>query len=239
MRLDEFLVKYKNIESRNKAVQLIENNCVMIKNKICNKKNYQLCEDDINNLIINQDLKYVSRAGYKLECATNNFKINFKNKIVMDVGASTGGFCDFCLQNGVKKVYCIDVGTNQLNDKIKKNPKVVNYEKTNIKDINQCMFNEPIDIVVNDISFISSKYMFEAIKKIKLSSDFNLITLIKPQFELNNEIVSKKQGYVDKKYHQLAIDNVIKYAVDNGFKVIDIIPSSILGAKKENQEYLM
>ena len=235
MRLDEYLVVNKIVESRNKATFLIENNLVSVNNIIVNKKNYIVNNNDVIKII--EELKYVSRAGYKLEEALKQFKIDCKDKVVLDIGASTGGFSDVCLQNGAKLIYCLDVGYNQLHPKIKNNKKIINLEKTNIKDLNSKMIPAKIDLVVSDISFISSEYMFKAIRKINLAQNADIISLIKPQFELSPNQV--KNGLVNEKYWNIAIDKVKKYANNNNFKTIMVIDSPLKGAKKGNKEFLL
>ncbi len=235
MRLDEYLVVNKIVESRNKATFLIENDLVSVNNIIVNKKNYIVNNNDVIKII--EELKYVSRAGYKLEEALKQFKIDCKDKVVLDIGASTGGFSDVCLQNGAKLIYCLDVGYNQLHPKIKNNKKIINLEKTNIKDLNSKMIPAKIDLVVSDISFISSEYMFKAIRKINLAQNADIISLIKPQFELSPNQV--KNGLVNEKYWNIAIDKVKKYANNNNFKTIMVIDSPLKGAKKGNKEFLL
>lgn len=237
MRLDEYLVNKHNIESRNKATKLIESGFVLINNIVVNKKNYIMKENDKVQIV--DDIKYVARSGYKLEYAIETFKIDCHDKIIIDIGASTGGFSDVCLQNGAKKVFCVDIGKDQLHHKIANNENVVILDKTNVKNLSTKLINEEIDIVVSDISFISSKYMFKAIKNLRLKKNANIISLIKPQFELDNKIVSKQKGFVSERFHQQAIDNVCNYAKENNFKIISIIESPIKGAKKQNKEYLL
>lgn len=237
MRLDEYLVINLNVESRNKANKLIDANFVVVNNNVVNKKNYLVKENDCVKII--EDIKYVSRSGFKLEKAIDVFNIDCNNKVVLDIGASTGGFSDVCLQKGAKKVYSLDIGENQLHRKIKDDNRVVMIDKTNVKDLSVDIVSEQIDLVVSDLSFISSKFMFAAIRNINLSNDVNIISLIKPQFELDKKIVSKQKGFVSEKYHRGAIDKVSSYAKQYNFKVIEIINSPIKGAKKNNQEYLL
>ncbi len=236
-RLDLFLVKNNYCESRNKAQELITQQKVLVNQVIATKPNMDV---DINdNIELLENLPFVSRAGLKMLKAIESWDLDLKDKVVLDVGASTGGFSDCCLQHGAKKVYCLDVGTDQLHESIKKNPKVVDLSPINIKDLNQSLIAEPIDYVVSDLSFISSKFMFNAINNIALAKDVKIISLIKPQFELSPEIVGKNNGVVkEPKYHQEAINKVIQYAHDNRFKNIGIVESPIKGAKKNNTEFL-
>ncbi len=237
MRLDEYLVEKKLVKSRNLAKETIKKGCVLVNGLICTKPSLDILNQSVE---VTQVLQYVSRAGLKLEKALETFQISVRDKVILDVGASTGGFSDCCLQNGAKKVYAIDVGTNQLDAKLIHDNRVVNIENLNVKDLNDTIIAETIDIVVSDISFISSKYMFEAIRRINLSDDCIVISLIKPQFELSPEIVAKHNGKIlEQKYWDQAIQSCKQYAKDNQFKVMDICDSPIKGAKKQNQEYLM
>ncbi len=237
LRLDLYLVNNKLCETRNKAQELIKSSCVLVNNVIITKPNTIINQKDSVEIV--KKFQYVSRAGYKLKNAIDEFKVDLNNKIVLDVGSSTGGFADCCLQNGAKKVYCLDVGSNQLHHTIKNNKNVVELSNTNIKDVNIEMINDVLDIIVSDISFISSKFMFENIIKLKINSETKIISLIKPQFELTKEILNKHNGVVkEEKYHQQAIDNVITAAKKLGFKCLDVIESPITGAKLKNKEFL-
>lgn len=240
MRIDEILVKYFNIKSRNVAKQMIQNKMVSFAGKVIEKPSINLEEKDIVKIDIIDQLKFVSRAGYKLDAIINDKKINLKNLTVLDIGASTGGFCDCCLQNGANKVYAIDVGKDQLSEKLRNDSRVINLEGINIKNLSDSLINDEINFIVSDLSFISSKYMFEALEKIKISNHCELITLIKPQFELDQKII-KQQKYkiTNPKYLEIAINRVKNYATSHGWKIKAIQTSPILGAKKENIEYLL
>ena len=236
-RLDIYLVNNKLCETRNKAQELIKSSYVLVNHEIINKPNTMVNDNDIVEIV--KELEFVSRAGYKLKKAIEHFNIDLNNKIVLDIGSSTGGFADCCLQNDAKKVYCLDVGTNQLHPKIKNNINVVELSNTNIKDVNNKIIDDYIDVVVSDLSFISSKFMFENIIKLNIDKNTIIISLIKPQFELTKEIINKHNGVVkEAKYHQLAINNVINFSKELGFKCIDIIESPITGAKLNNKEFL-
>lgn len=237
MRLDLFLVNNNKIESRNKAMSIIKSDNVKVNNIICNKANYLVKENDI--VTIDNNLEFVSRGGVKLEFAINNFNINFKDKVILDIGSSTGGFSDCALKYNAKKIYCVDVGENQLHPKIKNNIKVIDLSPINIKNINKSIIKDKIDIIISDLSFISSIYMFESITKLNLDKNVNIISLIKPQFELGKEKLDKTKGLIKNKIdHDKAISNVVSYAKNNNFKVIRIIDSPIKGAKKSNKEFL-
>ncbi len=130
-RIDKELVERQLITSRTRAQELIESGYVKCNDKIIYKCNYLVSESDKLEIIKNDKLKYVSRGGLKLEKAINEFDINLKNKIIMDIGSSTGGFCDCALQNGAKKIIAVDVGTNLMHEMLRNNPKIELHEKTN------------------------------------------------------------------------------------------------------------
>ncbi|VEU59312.1 TlyA family RNA methyltransferase [Mesomycoplasma neurolyticum] len=183
-----------------------------------------------------QEKKWVSRGALKLLRAIEFFNLNFENKIVLDIGSSTGGFTQVALENKAKKIYALDSGTNQIDYSLRQNSKIIVMEKTNLKTISFQLFNEIIDIIVCDVSFISLKEVFKVIGEI---SDYNteIVLLIKPQFEASSKYVEKK-GYVDEKYHDFLIDRVIKYGLEYNFKLLNITESPITGNKSKNKEYL-
>ena len=236
IRLDKYLIDNNNVETRNKAQQLIKNGQINVNGKIIDKSNFLV---DVNDEIkIIEPLKFVSRGGIKLQHAINQFNINLNDKIVLDIGASTGGFTDCCLKNGAKLVYCLDIGTNQLHHSLINNPSVKNFPNTNLKQIPNLFQKNQFDVIVVDVSFISLKHVFESIKNI-CSKNTTIVCLIKPQFELNPIILSKFKGSIkSEKYHNEAIQNVLLSATNNGFKLIKVIDSPILGSKGENKEFL-
>lgn len=227
MRLDKFLVEYKNIKTRSKALDLIKRNLVKVNDKIISKAGYEV--NEIDKIIIIDNLKYVSRAGLKLEEALIKFNINLENKIVVDVGTSTGGFSDCALKNKAKMVYGYDVGTNQLDDSLKsiKNLKV--YEQTNILDVVDFHDN---DIFLIDVSFTSIIPILEKLTNYKKE----IICLIKPQFEVG--VNNLKKGIVkNKKTAYEAVSNIKKFLKTKNYDIFDIFESSLKG-KDGNQEFL-
>lgn len=236
MRLDKYLVDNKYVESRNKAQEVIENNLVSVNGIIINKNNFNINEGD--NVILLNNNKYVSRAAIKLEHAINLFKINFKNKNVIDIGSSTGGFTQVALINGARTIYCIDVGTNQLHNNLRNNKKIVVMENTNFKDVNAFDIKEKIDIITCDVSFISSKEILKKVKEI-FNNKIEMIFLLKPQFEAGKEIANKNKGFIPQKYHKKIIHDYINFCKKNGIKILGIEESPIVGAKLGNIEYLL
>jgi len=238
LRADQLLVERKLSESREKAKRLIMAGLAFIEKKgelEKIKKPGQLIKIT-EKIIIKEQNRFVSRGGFKLLTAIEEFQIDFKDKIVLDVGASTGGFTDCCLKHGAKKVYAVDVGYGQLHYKLRNDPRVINIEKTNIRYIDRNLIPEQVDIVTIDCSFISlTKVIPPAIQFLKPQGE--LICLIKPQFELSKNEIGK--GVVrDKILQQKAINKVIDFAKKE-LKMIflGVVPSKIKGPKG-NQEYL-
>ena len=193
MRLDKELVIRNLAPTRTKSQELINYNYVKVNGKIISKLAFDVKENDSIEIILNDTLKYVSRGGLKLEHAICEFNIDFNNKIIMDIGSSTGGFTDCSLKHGAKKVIAIDVGTNVMVDSLRNNPNVSLNEQLNIKDASSKLFKD-VDIIISDVSFISIKKVLDRI--IKENKKFDLVILIKPQFECGQEIATKYIYYV-------------------------------------------
>lgn len=234
-RIDLYLLENNYCQTRSQAQQMIDFGLVKINQQVINKSNYLIKTTDSLEV---EPLKYVSRAGIKLATALKEFKIDVNDKVILDIGASTGGFTDCCLQLGAKLVYALDVGTNQLAEKLKSNPKVINLEQVNLKDLPNIKFNDVIDIIVCDVSFISLKHVFTSLKNLR-NDKLIMVFLIKPQFELDQKTINQTKGIIkNPKHHQLAIDKVKEYAIQNNFELKQIINSPILGKKGENKEFI-
>lgn len=235
-RIDKELLKRGLIPSRSKAQELIEMGCVKCNNIIIKKCNYLVNDNDLLEVVDNDRLKYVSRGGLKLEKAINQFKLNFDNLNVMDIGSSTGGFCDCALQNGASSIIAIDVGTDLLHPSLKSNPKIRLLEKTNFKDVTHDLF-ENLDIITCDVSFISLKKIIDKIYGENIKID--IICLIKPQFECGKEIANKYKGIIlNKQIHKQIINDLINYFNNLNFFVKNITHSPIKGGDG-NIEYLV
>ncbi len=208
-RIDILLVKRGYFKTRQKAKYAIENHDIYVNDKLVEKisKTY---EEDCKIEIKKETLKYVGRGGLKLEKAINEFNIILKDKICMDIGASTGGFSDCMLQEGAKKVYAIDVGHDQLDEKLQIDKRIVNLEGTNIKDIKIEEF-EKIDFISIDLSFISLLNVLDIAYKL-LSNMGEIVVLIKPQFEAGRENINKNGIVKDKKIHKKVIEKVLLYS---------------------------
>lgn len=234
-RLDKYLVINNFISSRTKAKELIKSGNVKVNDKIITKPSYNVKGSDKIEIIGDDYTKYVSRAGLKLEGAIDSFHINFNHKNVMDIGSSTGGFTDCALKHKANKVVAIDVGTDLMDDSLKGNIKVDLHEQLNFKDAPSELF-ENIDIIVSDVSFISLKHIIDRIAL--EDEDYELIFLIKPQFECGKETAKKYKGIIkDKEVHKKVISDIISYFKTKDYGIIGLDVSKIHG-KSGNIEYL-
>lgn len=241
-RLDTLLVDLGYFETREKAKREILLGNVLINDKLETKAGTQFNREKIHSIFIKNKLNYVSRGGLKLEGAIKEFSLDFNNKVVLDIGASTGGFTDCSLQNGASLVYAVDVGYNQLAYSLRVNEKVVVMEKTHIKDLKIENLTEKIDIVVTDVSFISVTKVLDEINRLEIEKAFNknfeIVLLIKPQFELTKEKIGKN-GIVEKEeYRQEAIQKVIHKIKEYEYTIDKLVNSPIKGTKG-NIEYLI
>ncbi len=218
------------------AIGLIMSGKVLVNNEPVILHSFKLSSND--NVRIKENKKWVSRGSYKLLHALDFFSLDIKNYVCLDVGSSTGGFTQVLLDKEVKKVYALDVGTNQLDYRIRSNEKVISMENTNLKSIKNTMFNEKIDLVCCDVSFISCTVLFDVLSKEDILNFNNfIIVLIKPQFEAKYKNV-EKGGYVDVKYHNEINDYIINYANNLNFSFLGLTTSPIKGNKSHNIEYL-
>ena len=192
---------------------------------------------DVEITVKGDPCPYVSRGGLKLAKAMELYDLDLKDKVCMDIGASTGGFTDCMLQNGAKKVYAIDVGYGQLDYKLRTDERIVNLEKTNVRYLDTNLIAEKIDFISIDVSFISLNLIFPVAKEV-LSDDGKIVCLVKPQFEAGRDQVGKNGIIRDKKVHSEVIENVLTYAENNGLYPLGITYSPVTGAKG-NIEYLM
>ncbi|MBQ5686003.1 MAG: TlyA family RNA methyltransferase, partial [Clostridia bacterium] len=182
-------------------------------------------------------MPYVSRGGFKLEKAMNEFGLTLEGKVCMDIGASTGGFTDCMLQNGAVKVYAIDVGYGQLVWKLRTDERVVNLERTNFRYVTEEQIPEPVDFASVDVSFISLRIILPVLRE-RLADGGQAVCLIKPQFEAGRENVGKKGVVRDKAVHRDVIETITTFALENGFTLLGLTFSPIKGPEG-NIEYLM
>lgn len=235
-RLDEILVKKGFFDSRQKAKASIMAGIVFVDGMLCDKAGTKVSEDA--EFFVKQNLcPYVSRGGLKLEKAISAFDIDLKDKICMDIGASTGGFTDCMLQSGAEKVYAIDVGRGQLDYKLQIDERVVNIERTNVRYFDDPELFAQIDFASVDVSFISLNLIMPVVKKMLKPGGYS-VCLVKPQFEAGREQVGNKGIVRDKKVHREVIKKAIGYAESHGLQALKIDYSPLTGAKG-NIEFLL
>jgi len=235
-RIDVLLVQKGFYSSREQAKRAVMAGIVRDDYDIIDKPGTKI---DVNsNLFVKGDtMRYVSRGGLKLEKALQLFTISIEDKVVADIGSSTGGFSDCALQNGAKKIYAIDVGTNQLVWKLRNDPRVIVKEKTNFRYANKELFSEGIpDFVCIDVSFISLMHIFTPLAQI-VDNGTPVIALIKPQFEAGKGAVGKKGIVRDAKVHAEVIYKVKSFSEEVGFSLEKLTFSPITGGEG-NIEFL-
>ena len=231
MRADKFLAEH--FGSRTKAAEAVERGLVLLNGKPIKPKT-EIKETDVLTFVEAEEL-FVSNGGYKLNRALKYFTFDCKEKIFADIGASTGGFTDCLLQYGAKKVYTIDVGESLLHESLLGDERIVQMENTNARYLQKDDFPDEIDGVVTDVSFISLRLIFPAIKAI-LSENGAAFVLIKPQFECENKHIGKS-GIVTPSAHPAIIEKVLGYLTENA-----LYPHGIINApvrKGKNIEYVL
>ena len=234
-RLDVLLTEKGLAESREKAKAIIMSGEVFV-NGIRRDKPGMTVESDADIEVRGGGNSYVSRGGLKLEKALSYFGVSPEGKICIDCGASTGGFTDCLLRNGAEKVYAVDVGYGQLAWSIRSDQRVVGMERTNIRYVTPDMIPDRPSLAVIDVSFISLRLVLPAVKEL-LSTDGQVLCLIKPQFEAGRDKVGKKGVVRDKAVHKEVLDSFLQNAESSGFTVLGLTYSPIRGPEG-NIEYL-
>ena len=234
-RLDKEMVERKIVPTRTKAQELIDAQCVAVNGKIQTKSSLNVKRDDVIELKDNNILKYVSRGGLKLEKALTCFNVDVGEKICVDIGSSTGGFTDCCLQHGAKKVIAIDVGTDVMHETLRADSRVELHENTNVVDVPNEKFQQA-DLVVVDVSFVSLERIIEKVASTGVLID--MICLIKPQFECGKQIAKKYNGIIKSKtVHKDVLNKVVAFFNKNGFYLKNLDVSPIKGGDG-NSEYI-
>lgn len=235
-RLDVILFERGLFNSREKAKIATMEGLVFVENQKSDKPG-TMYNEECKIEVRNNKLKYVSRGGLKLEKALDVFHISLDGIVAMDIGASTGGFTDCMLQNGCKKVYCIDVGYGQLDWKLRNDIRVVNLERTNIRYIDKSILRDEIGFFSVDVSFISLRLVLPVVREIVKNGALG-VCLIKPQFEAGREKVGKKGVVRDREIHKEVVSSICNFCVENGFAVLSVDFSPVKGPEG-NIEYLL
>jgi len=235
-RLDVAMVDKGLIESREKAKALIMAGQVYVNGVKSVKAGVSIKDGDCIE-IRGEKMPYVSRGGYKLEKAMNQFGLKLDGCICMDIGASTGGFTDCMLINGATKVYSIDVGYGQLAWKLRTDERVVNLERTNFRYITREQIPDEIDFASVDVSFISLKLILPVMHSL-LKNGGESVCLIKPQFEAGKEKIGKNGVVRELETHNEVVSDIYSFVLENGFSVLNLDFSPIKGPQG-NIEYLI
>ena len=231
MRIDKYLSQ--KFGSRTKAAQAIEKGLVLVNGKVVSPSFEVKESDDLNFLEAEEG--YVSLGGFKLGKALKDFEFDVKDKVFADIGASTGGFTDCLFQHGALKVYCIDVGENQLDNSIKEKNIVV-YDNFNARNLEKSMFEEVLDGVVIDVSFISLTYILDKVASI-IGDGKAVIALIKPQFECESRNVGKNGIVKDNKVRGRIIEKIYNFAYSCNLAPKMLTTAPVI--KGKNIEYLI
>ena len=200
-RLDIELAKRGLTKSRSQAENLIRLGQIEVDGRIASKPGQPVGPDSIIKLLASE--RYVSRAGLKLASVAANFKIDFTDKVVLDIGSSTGGFTDYALRHGASKVIAVDVGTDQLHPSLRSDERIELHEKTDIRDF---VTDQTIDIIVGDVSFISLREILPHVAKNLMQPSTQLVAMVKPQFEAGRGQVNKGVIKNDKVRRQILAD---------------------------------
>lgn len=234
-RIDVLLVERQLAPTRERAQSLILSGNVLVDDVPVTKAGQQVLQS-AQIRIRGEDHPYVSRGGIKLAAALDTFKIPVEGRIGLDVGASTGGFTHVLLLRGAKKVHAIDVGHNQLDWRIRQDPRVVVKEKINARNLEYEVVGEKVDVIVVDVSFISLDKIFPSVLQFS-HEQTDWVTLIKPQFEVGKENVGKGGIVTSDEARQEAIKRLVEFGKTLGLTQLGLIESPITGTQG-NIEYL-
>jgi len=236
-RLDSLLTEKGLAKSRQRAQALIMAGKVLVNGQPVDKPGFYVSTTDTLELK-GEDIPYVSRGGLKLEAALNRFTLDVVGKVCLDVGASSGGFTDCLLQHGAERVYAVDVGYGQLAWKLRQNPRVVVFERTNIRHMAADAIPERVDLIAIDVSFISLKIVVPAVVQF-MNPAASILALIKPQFEVGKGQVGKGGVVREPKLHQQVIDDLTDFFTTIKLKAEAVYPSPLLGPKGNREFFIL
>jgi len=231
-RLDAELTRRGLVTTRSQAESWIKLGKVSVNNQVVTRPGFFVTQN--STITLDADERYVSRAGLKLASVAQLLKLDFRDKFVLDVGSSTGGFTDYALQNGARKVYAVDVGTDQLHPSLHRHPKIELHEKTDIRDFH---LKRPVDIVVIDVSFISLREILPHIARELVNRDTQIVAMVKPQFEAGRDQTNKGIIKNDAVRRQI-LKNFEMWAKDL-FVIVDKRDSDVAGAKGNQERFYL
>jgi 23S rRNA (cytidine1920-2'-O)/16S rRNA (cytidine1409-2'-O)-methyltransferase len=230
-RLDQAMMQRGLVTTRSQAESFIKLGEVEVDGRVITKPGFMVSE--ISNIKLKAKQQYVSRAGLKLASVAQTLKLIFQDKVVLDVGSSTGGFTDYALKNGAKKVIAVDVGTDQLHPSLHGNKRIELHEKTDIRDFKP---SEHIDIVVIDVSFISLREILPHIASISVN-DTQIVAMTKPQFEAGRQQLNK--GVIKNDHMRRDILKDFENWVQSLFTIVDKADSEVAGAKGNRERFYL
>lgn len=228
VRLDRWLVEQKLVSSRSQAESYIKLGRVQVNGQKITKSGYSVGERD--NIKLSADEQYVSRAGLKLASVADVLELNFKDKVMLDVGSSTGGFTDYALRHGAKKVIAVDVGTDQLHPSLRADKRIELHEKT---DIRQFKTAQRVDVAVIDVSFVSLREILPAVAKLS-TEQTQIVAMVKPQFEAGESSLKHKGVIKNDRMRREILRDFENWARAR-FVLIDKADSQVSG-RQGNQE---
>ena len=234
IRLDQALAQRGLVENRTKAAAMIMAGQVKVGGKLIDKAGYFVGNEE--KIEVADLPRYVSRGAEKLASVAGKLKLDFNNKTMLDVGSSTGGFTDYALQHGAKKVYAVDVGTGQLDLKLRSDERVMVMERTDIRSIQK--LPEPVHLVTIDVSFISLKLVLPVVKRL---SDKNtlIVAMAKPHFEADKITASKNKGVIKNDTIRRQILKDVELFMKDDFKILDKADSEVRGAKGNLERFYL
>lgn len=232
LRLDLFMVQKGLVASRSQADSYVKMGKVLVNGRLAAKAGMLVDSDD--SVRLTQEMQYVSRAALKLESVAESLGLDFNGKTVLDIGSSTGGFTQYSLKHGAKKVLAVEIGTDQLHPGLCGNPQIELYEKTDIRDFKT---DQPIDLVLADVSFISLREILPAVLKL-CNPKTRLAVMVKPQFEAAAANLKHKGVIKNDKLRREIVSDFEKWAADS-FVILGKADSAVLGAKGNRERFYL
>lgn len=236
MRLDQYLVINGFFDSRNKASNAVKLGYFTVDGKHIIKPSFEVSPNSLVKKVVDEKI-YVARSAHKLIKAYSSFNMAWEGKVIADLGASTGGFCQVLTEHNVKKIFAVDIGTAQLHPDVQSDARIVNMEHTNARYLTASSFSEPIDAVTADLSFISIKAILPAVYQLLVDGG-EAVVLIKPQFEAGPAALTKNGVVNDRKVQYKVVEEVASFARGLGFGILGIRFSGLAG-ESGNREYLL
>ena len=231
VRLDKALVQLGLVATRSQAESYIRLGRVRVSGRLITKPGYFV--HDLSLVELDQPEQFVSRAGLKLASVADKLAVDFRGKLVLDVGSSTGGFTDYALSRGARRVICVDVGTDQLHPKLRRDARVELHEKTDIRDF---ATNQPVDIILIDVSFISLREVLPHLAELA-TRQTQVVAMVKPQFETGNRL--KNHGVIKNDTERRRILHDFEQWAKRYFLLRAKADSAVAGARGNRERFYL